>query len=89
LEQKVSLHIKITTKAYETDYVMPCISGKRGRRKRRNVTRWVVYVCVCVRARVVPSLRCGFTSRSVREVWSCLCMTHMKQSPWDATITFP
>jgi hypothetical protein len=45
-------------------------------------------VCVCVWgcacACVCPSLRCGFASRSVREVWLCLCMIHMKQTSWDA-----
>ena len=38
-------------------------------------------VCVCLWC---PSLRCGFASRSVREVWLCLCMIHMKQTSWDA-----
>jgi hypothetical protein len=49
--------------------------------------RWYLCVCVCARARARLSVRpsrCGFASRSVRErhrldVWSCLCMTHMKQ----------
>jgi hypothetical protein len=33
-----------------------------------------VFVCVCVCV-WCPSLCCGFASRSVQEVWSCLCMT--------------
>jgi len=59
-----------------------------------------VFVCVFVYSGCgvggewCPSLRCGFAFRSVREgqrldVWSCLSMIHMKQSPWDATRTFP
>jgi len=34
--------------------------------------------CVCVWC---PSLHCRFASRSVREVWSCLCMTHNEAEP--------
>jgi hypothetical protein len=45
---------------------------------------WCVHTCVRACVCVVPSLRCGFVSRSVQEVWSCLCMTNMKHSPWDA-----
>ena len=55
-----------------------------------------LYLCVCSNGGGVewcPSLRCGFAFRSVREgqrldVWSCLSMMHMRQSPWDATDTF-
>ena len=40
-----------------------------------------VCVCVCVWG---VSLQCRFASRSVQGVWSCLCLTHMKQTSWDA-----
>ena len=46
-----------------------------------------VCVCVCKVCVWCRFLRRGFVFRSVREVWSCLCMTHMKQTPWDATDT--
>jgi hypothetical protein len=82
LEQVVSLHINVMAETYETDYEMSCTSGIRGRRKRRTLRRWVVCVCAVCMCVWCPSLRCGFASRSVREVWSCLCMIHMKQTPW-------
>ena len=46
---------------------------------------WFLRIYVCVRG---PLLLCGFIPRSVRGFWSCLCMTHMKQNPWDATDIF-
>jgi hypothetical protein len=46
-------------------------------------------MCMCVCGGGVPSLRCGFVFRSVREVWSCISMTHMKQNSWEITDTFP
>jgi hypothetical protein len=63
---------------------MSCTSGIRGRRNRRQLRSWVMFVCVWC-----PSLLCGFASRSLLEVWSCLCMIHMKQRPRDATDTLP
>ena len=45
--------------------------------------------CACVRASVCvrcPSLRCAFAARSLREVWSCLCLIHMKQTPRDSRV---
>jgi hypothetical protein len=52
------------------------------------------YVCVlvCARARVCvcvcvcASLHCGFSFRSVREVWLCVCTKHMKQTSWEAQL---
>jgi hypothetical protein len=38
-----------------------------------NLGVWLVSVCVCVWC---PSLLCGFASRSLLEVWSCLYDTH-------------
>ena len=69
---------------------MPCIWGISGRRKRRNLRRWVasLFVCVCVCLYVWRPLPCcGFTSLSVPGVLSCFCMTHMKPSPWHAVDT--
>jgi hypothetical protein len=34
LGQEINLHIKVTTKTYETDYEMPSLSGVSGLRKR-------------------------------------------------------
>jgi hypothetical protein len=56
LEQEINLRIKYIIKTDETYYEIPCISGIRGRRKRRKLRRWVVslfvrecvIVCVCV-----------------------------------------
>ena len=45
----------------------------------------VVCMCVCVCVVSLAALRCGFVSRSVREVWLCLCMINTKQTSWDAT----
>jgi len=47
----------------------------------------VVCMCVCVCVVSLAALRCGFVSRSVREVWLCLCMINTKQTSWDATDT--
>ena len=48
----------------------------------------LVCVCVCARARC-PSLRDGFSSRSLLkvqslDVYSRVCKTHMKHRPWEA-----
>jgi len=42
-----------------------------------NLDFGCVCVCICF-VGWCPSLRCGFAAPSVKEVWSCLCMTHMK-----------
>jgi hypothetical protein len=81
---KMSIYTLKLWPKHETDYEISCNSGISGRRKRGKLRRWVVSVCECVWC---PSLLCGFASRSVREVWSCLCMTHMKQTPGDPTDT--
>ena len=45
-------------------------------------------LCICMCAWVRACVR-SFASRSVRDVRSCLCMIHMKQTLWDATCTCP
>lgn len=53
-----------------------------------NVENFDIERCVCACVWRL-SLRCGFAFQSVREVWSCLCMTHMKQGPWEDTLRSP
>jgi hypothetical protein len=46
-----------------------------------------VCVCACARARACVCV-CVWSLAMLRvpiPVWSCLSMTHMKQSPWDST----
>ena len=82
LEQEISLHVKVTTKTYETGYEMPCMSGIRGRRKRRNVRRWVVTVfvcgvCVCVCVWCVYFGFVGVCVVCVCVVCVCVCCVYM------------
>jgi len=51
---EINLHNKVTTKTYGSAYEMPCISGTRGRRKRRKLRLWVA----CLSS-VVPRCAAG------------------------------
>ena len=83
LQQEISLHIKVTTKTYET--LRNTIHFRyTWSSKRRKLRRWAMSLYLCVRARC-PSLRCGFSSRYVREVRLRLCTEHIKLRTWDAT----
>ena len=72
LENEINFHIKFTTKTYETGYEMPCMSGIRGRRKRRNFRRWVVTLLVCG-----VSVWCGVRCVCVCVVCVCVCALYV------------
>ena len=96
MEQEISLHIKVTTKTQEK--VKKCHEFQVHVFVENFETLdfgWCLFICMCVCVCVCvcvwggcPPLQCGFPSRSVQGVWSCLCMTHMKQTPLGPQIIF-
>ena len=86
VRKRINSLIEVTAK-HMKHFEMPCTSGVCGRQKSEILDGVSVFVCVCVCVCVCPS-QCRFTSPSVQEVLSCLCIIHMKQRPWDETDTF-
>ena len=94
MEQEISFLIKVTTKAYETDYKMPSISGIRGRLKCRKLRLWVVslYLCVCVCVRVcvcVCACVCGMVSITALRVRFPVCSGGLVMSQYETHETEP